>query len=91
MHEQRTPDPAAQRQKRRTIDVTGLSEEAVRALELLVSKLQGQGSAEPIASSEEWKKQLDAWMQEVATRADRYPKGFVLDDSRDAIYEGRGE
>ena len=91
MHEHQTPDPAAEPQKRRTIDVTGLSEGAVGALELLVSKLQGQGSAKPIASYEEWKRHLDAWMHEVAARADRYPKGFVLDDSRDAIYEGRGE
>jgi len=30
-------------------------------------------------------------MQEVATRIGRYPEGFVLDDSRESIYEGRGE
>ena len=33
----------------------------------------------------------DAWMADVQKRAHRYPPGFVLDDSRESIYEGRGE
>jgi hypothetical protein len=32
---------------------------------------------------------LDAWMKEVEARADRYPPGFVLDDSYEAIYGER--
>jgi hypothetical protein len=39
----------------------------------------------------DWKRRLDAWMASVAARAARYPKGFVVDDSREAIYEGREE
>ena len=33
----------------------------------------------------------DAYLREVAERAGRYPEGFVADDSRETIYEGRGE
>ena len=42
-------------------------------------------------SIEEWKKGFEAWMKEVQARAHRYPPGFVLDDSRESIYEGCGE
>jgi hypothetical protein len=30
-------------------------------------------------------------LRAVAARADRYPAGFVVDDGRESIYEGRGE
>jgi hypothetical protein len=39
----------------------------------------------------EWRKRFDSWMGEVAARASRYPEGFVVDDGREGIYEGRGE
>jgi predicted transcriptional regulator len=39
----------------------------------------------------QWTAEFDAWMREVAARAPSYPPGFVLDDSREKIYEGRGE
>ena len=39
----------------------------------------------------DWKKNFDAWMAEVERRAHRYPPGFVLDDSRESIYQGCGE
>ena len=45
---------------------------------------------EPV-QGEEWQRRFQAWMGEVASRADRYPPGFVVDDSRESIYEGRGE
>jgi len=35
--------------------------------------------------------ELGAWMREVAARETAYPPGFVVDDSRESIYEGRGE
>src|SRR5262245_51325869 len=85
-------DPA--REPSRSIDVTGLPEEAIRAVELLVSHLRGQGAARPsgaFSSYEEWAKEFHAWMEEVAARAGRYPPGFMVDDSRETIYEGRGE
>jgi hypothetical protein len=39
----------------------------------------------------DWKKNFDAWMADVQARAHRYPPGFVLDDSRESMYEGCGE
>ena len=39
----------------------------------------------------DWKKTFDAWMAEVHARANRYPPGFLLGDSRESIYEGCGE
>ena len=43
------------------------------------------------ASFESREKKFDAWMMEVQARADRYPTGFVMDDSRESIYEGYSE
>ena len=34
---------------------------------------------------------LNEWMTLVRQRADRYPPGFVADDSRESIYGGRRE
>jgi predicted transcriptional regulator len=39
----------------------------------------------------EWSAAFDVWMREVAARAPAYPPGFVVDDSRETTYEGRGE
>jgi hypothetical protein len=78
---------------KRSIDVTGLPEEAIRAVESLVALLRGQAASTPPApaSPDDWTKGFDAWMHEVAARAGQYPPGFVVDDSRETIYEGRGE
>lgn len=43
------------------------------------------------AHGDEWQRRFQEWMTEVASRAGRYPPGFVVDDSRESIYEGRGE
>jgi antitoxin (DNA-binding transcriptional repressor) of toxin-antitoxin stability system len=43
---------------------------------------------EPL-TADQWQKEFDAWMKEVEARADRYPPGFVLDDSYEAIYGER--
>jgi antitoxin (DNA-binding transcriptional repressor) of toxin-antitoxin stability system len=37
-----------------------------------------------------WLRQFNDWMRDVDARADRYPAGFALDDSREGIYDGRG-
>ena len=42
-------------------------------------------------SYERWSAEFTAWMKDVAKRATMYPPGYVADDSRDSIYEGRGE
>ncbi len=36
-----------------------------------------------------WHAELDAWKRDAASRAGRYPPGFVLDDSRETIYRER--
>ena len=71
----------------RTIDVSGLSEESVRAVESLVSQLRSAehppkqaGPFGSYASYEEWSKALREW-------AESHPKRDTLaDDSREAIY-----
>lgn len=59
-------------------------------VERLVEPMLEQLAAdEPTA--EERRAALDQWMQIVQNRAHRYPAGFLADDSRESIYEGRGE
>jgi hypothetical protein len=70
----------------RSIDLTGLPEEAIRVVEHLVSQLRDQQQAAPSLSYEEWQKRFDAWMKEAQARAGRYPPGFVVEDSRETIY-----
>jgi hypothetical protein len=36
-----------------------------------------------------WRAELEAWKRDAESRADRYPPGFVLDDSRETIYRER--
>ena len=36
-----------------------------------------------------WDAELDAWKRDAEDRAGRYPRGFVLDDSRETIYRER--
>jgi hypothetical protein len=73
------------------IDVTGLPEKAVEAVRTIVDAMRQQAATQPPVSPEEWRRRFDDYMNEVAARARRYPEGFVLDDSRETIYEGRGE
>jgi hypothetical protein len=66
-------------------------EELVRpALEELA---QGPAGAkhvlQPPLTGEAWKREFDAWTEEIEGRAGRYPPGFRLDDSREAIYGER--
>ncbi len=56
--------------------------------------LAAEGSVSPTpkpVNIDTWKKNFDAWMAEVQSRADRYPPGFVMDDSRECIYKECGE
>ncbi len=45
----------------------------------------------PLRTVAEREKALADWMAQVQERANRYPAGFVVDDSRERIYEARGE
>lgn len=74
----------------RTIDVTGLSEDAIATVEKLVGLLRQQGgpaqSPSPAYTSyDEWSRALHAWA------ASHSHSAVVLDDSRESIYEGCGE
>ena len=42
-------------------------------------------------SHDRWSAEFASWMNEVAERAPSYPPGYVADDSREGVYEGRGE
>ncbi len=60
----------------------------------LATERDGNGTptaAPALPSLEDWRKNFDAWMADVKSRAHRYPPGFILDDSRESIYEGCGE
>ncbi len=63
-------------------------------VEPVLDKLAGPTTAMepvPFISPEERHKAFDEWMALIQQRADRYPPGFVADDSRESIYDGRGE
>jgi prevent-host-death family protein len=46
-------------------------------------------SGDQALSGEAWQGEFAAWMARVESRADTYPPGFVLDDSREAMYADR--
>ena len=74
-------------QLKREIDVTGLPEEAIRALQSVISVLRGQVGAESpsFLSREEWAKAIKQW-------AEGHPRiDKPADDSRETVYGGRGE
>ena len=69
-----------------TIDVSGLSPEAIRTVEALVVSLRGRETETPERRDpQSWSKALREWAASHAKR------DIVIDDSRESIYEGRGE
>jgi hypothetical protein len=83
--------PTTNTRQAATIDLTGLPEKAVEAVRAIVEMIQQPVTKTPALSPEERLRLFEAYMQEVAKRAGRYPEGFVADDSRESIYQGRGE
>lgn len=84
-----TPTPTPQGS---VIDLTGLPENAVEAVRTIVDALRQQAALPPPPPSEDdWQRTFDAYLRDVAARSARYPEGFLLDDSRETVYEGRGE
>lgn len=60
---------------------------------LLDLAAESGGNGPPPATTQAfdgWKKNFDAWMADVRARAHRYPSGFVMNDSRESIYEACG-
>jgi hypothetical protein len=73
-------------EQKRAVDVTGLPEEAVQAVESLVSTLRQQAtSGTTHASYEDWSKALHEWV------ASHKPMSNPADWSRESIYAGCGE
>lgn len=76
-------------QQQRSVDVTGLSEGAIRAVELLVAQLRGASPAGvpgQFSSREQWARAVREWAESHPKRAN------LADDSREAIYaDGRNE
>jgi len=74
-------------QTSRTIDVTGLPDEAVRAMQSLVAILRTQpGAGGPsFASREEWASAVRAWAES------HQPGATSADWSRESIYAGQGD
>jgi hypothetical protein len=88
------PDEMYERLVRRAAALNVTLEQLIAPLLDLAAEGVGNGHPTPsrtAASFDEWNKTFDAWMADVRARADRYPPGFVLDDSRESIYEGCGE
>ena len=86
------PDETFQRLAKRAAALNLTVEQLIAPLlDLAATESNGQFKRAPNQSFEEWKEKFDAWMAEVQTRAHRYPPGFVMDDSRESIYEGCGE
>jgi len=77
---------ASRHEETRLVDVTGLSEEAIQAVESMVAALREQANgSRAYRSPQEWCKALREWA-EGHRRLDN-----PADWSRDAIYAGRGE
>jgi hypothetical protein len=77
------------REPTRSIDVTGLPEEAIQAVQSLVSLLRGTrqpsrlGGTTQFSSYEEWSKALREWA------GGHKPLGVEADYSRESIYPDR--
>ncbi len=72
---------------RRMVDVSGLPDEAIRAVESLIFVLRSRpgNPREQYASHEEWSKALRGWA------ASHKPGNTEADWTRESIYAGRGE
>ena len=50
----------------------------------------GNGKPAP-RDDADWRSRFDAMLAEARTAQQHLPRGYAADDSRDAVYEGRGE
>ena len=88
------PDDLFDRLAKKAAVLNVTVEQLIAPLLDLAAGSDSNGTATPAltqAPYDEWKKNFDAWMAGVQARAHRYPPGFVMDDSRESIYAGRGE
>jgi hypothetical protein len=64
--------------------ITGKSPETL-AIDALREQFSDEPVARPLISPDEWLKQFDAWI------ASHAPVEVIIDDSRESIYDGRGQ
>ena len=63
---------------------------ALPALRRLVDETDAARLETPLPlTGEAWQAAMEEWRRAAASRAHRYPPGFVLDDSRETIYRER--
>ena len=80
-----------------TIDVTGLSPEAIRAVQTLIDAFRKQAAQPPAPPSTYWPgpppgETAEEWIARLRAWSEGHPKRDIeIDDSRETIYEGRGE
>jgi hypothetical protein len=74
-------------QAARTIDVTGLPEEAIQAMQSLVAlfRTHPEEGGPAFSSREEWARAVRAWAES------HQPGATSADWSRESIYAGQGE
>ena len=88
------PDETFERLAVRAAALNVTVEELIAPLLDLAAQSGGNGKSTPSTANvsfDNWKKSFDAWMTEVEARVHRYPPDFVMDDSRESIYEGCGK
>ncbi|MFO0881566.1 MAG: hypothetical protein U0840_30060 [Gemmataceae bacterium] len=82
------PDATFEKLVERAAALNVTVEELVRpALEQLTQN--GATNPQLPLTGEAWKRELEAWKKDAASRADRYPPGHILNDSRETIYGER--
>jgi hypothetical protein len=84
------PDETYQRLSARAAALDISVEELVQPVleRLAESGTSGLQPTVPL-TGDAWHAELEAWKRDAESRADRYPSGFVLDDSRETIYRER--
>jgi hypothetical protein len=85
------PDELFTRLASRAAEQNVTVEQLVTPLLESIAKSDSKGQINGASPFSEWKKNFEAWMANVHARSNRYPPGFVMDDSRDSIYAGCGE
>jgi len=88
------PDEMFDRLAKRAAALNLTVEQLIAPLLHLAAEGGSNGHSAPSTTTapvDDWKKKFDAWMADVQARAHRYAQGFVLDDSRESIYQGCGE
>lgn len=88
------PDKVFERLSRKAAELNVTVEQLIAPLLDCAAESESKGQPSPPSTEtpfDDWKRRFDSWMSDVQARAHRYPAGFLMDDSRESIYEGCGE